>query len=184
MAGLPGRYREKSVVPLSEGTTTSPSMIAEHALMCHASSAIFRKRLVQSLPRREKTLIIHEVVLHPVTVELDFVKPTIAGRDLLDGYRERGFNEAGERCLGADGGRLLTLERHGYTKRVGQLNVVVLALVTIGEILKKEGNIAHLQIAASAQFLSNLYRNFLRPAFGGVESNYPDRIAVLACKRS
>ena len=31
-------------------TTTSPSMIAEPALMCQASSAIFRKRLVQSLP--------------------------------------------------------------------------------------------------------------------------------------
>ena len=30
------------------GGNTSPSMIAEPALMCHASSAIFRKRLVQS----------------------------------------------------------------------------------------------------------------------------------------
>jgi hypothetical protein len=60
---------------------------------------------------------------------------------------------------------------------------VVSALVTIGETLKKERNIAHLQIATSAQFLSNLCRNVLRPAFGGVESNYPDRIAVLACKQ-
>jgi hypothetical protein len=61
---------------------------------------------------------------------------------------------------------------------------VVSAPVTIGEILKKEGNIAHLQIAASAQVLSNLYRNVRRPVFGGVESNYLDRIAVLACKQA
>ena len=46
---------EKSVVPLSEGTTTSPSTIALPAAMCQASSAIFRKRFVQSLPRRVKT---------------------------------------------------------------------------------------------------------------------------------
>jgi hypothetical protein len=47
---------EKSVVPSAVGTTTSPSMIAEPALTCQASSATLRKRLVQSLPRRVKTL--------------------------------------------------------------------------------------------------------------------------------
>jgi hypothetical protein len=46
---------EKSVVPSAAGTTISPSMIAEPALMCQASSAIFLKRLVQSLPRRVNT---------------------------------------------------------------------------------------------------------------------------------
>ena len=45
---------EKSVVPSAAGTTTSPSMIAEPALMCQASAAIFLKRLVQSWPRRVK----------------------------------------------------------------------------------------------------------------------------------
>jgi hypothetical protein len=43
---------EKSVVPFAAGTTTSPSMIADPAFRCQASAAIFRKRLVQSLPRR------------------------------------------------------------------------------------------------------------------------------------
>ena len=43
---------EKSVVPSSAGTTISPSMIAEPAAMCQASSATFLKRLVQSWPRR------------------------------------------------------------------------------------------------------------------------------------
>src|SRR4051812_21855006 len=43
---------EKSVVPSAAGTTTSPSMTAEPALRCHASAAILRKRLVQSMPRR------------------------------------------------------------------------------------------------------------------------------------
>jgi len=47
---------EKSVVPSSAGITTSPSMIADPAFMCQASVAIFRKRLVQSLPRRVNTL--------------------------------------------------------------------------------------------------------------------------------
>src|SRR5882724_5919523 len=47
---------EKSVVPSTAGTTTSPSMIADPALMLQASAAIFRKRLVQSLPRRVNTL--------------------------------------------------------------------------------------------------------------------------------
>ena len=42
------------VVPFSPGTTTSPSMIADPAATCQASSAIFRKRLVQSWPRRVK----------------------------------------------------------------------------------------------------------------------------------
>ena len=50
-------YTEKSVVPSFAGITTSPSMIADPAPMCHASAAIFLKRLVQSLPRRVNTLM-------------------------------------------------------------------------------------------------------------------------------
>jgi hypothetical protein len=46
---------EKSV-PSVAGTTTSPSTIAEEALIRNASFAIFLNRLVQSLPRRVKTL--------------------------------------------------------------------------------------------------------------------------------
>jgi hypothetical protein len=47
---------EKSVVPSAAGTTISPSMMAEPAAMCQASAATFLKRLVQSLPRRVKTV--------------------------------------------------------------------------------------------------------------------------------
>ena len=43
-------------MPSAAGTTISPSMMAELALMCQASSATFLKRLVQSWPRRVKTL--------------------------------------------------------------------------------------------------------------------------------
>jgi len=39
---------EKSVVPSAAGTTISPSMTAEPALMCQASWATFLKRCVQS----------------------------------------------------------------------------------------------------------------------------------------
>jgi hypothetical protein len=71
---------EKSVMPFSAATTTSPSMIAEPALTCQASAAIFRKRLVQSLPRRVKTLTaaFPEMDLHPVAVEFDLVNPALA----------------------------------------------------------------------------------------------------------
>jgi hypothetical protein len=43
---------EKSVLPSTAGTTTSPSMTADAALICHASCATFLKRRVQSCPRR------------------------------------------------------------------------------------------------------------------------------------
>jgi hypothetical protein len=45
---------EKSVVPSVEGTTTSPSMIADPALTFQASTATLRKQSVQSWPRRVK----------------------------------------------------------------------------------------------------------------------------------
>ena len=48
----PPHHVDCSVVPSVAGTTTSPSMIVDPALMCQASSAIFLNRLVQSLPRR------------------------------------------------------------------------------------------------------------------------------------
>jgi len=47
---------EKSVVPSAAGTTISPSITAEAALMCQASCAAFLKRCVQSCPRRVKIL--------------------------------------------------------------------------------------------------------------------------------
>jgi hypothetical protein len=46
---------EKSVVPSAAGATTSPSRIAEAALIRNASSAIFLKRRAQSIPLRVKT---------------------------------------------------------------------------------------------------------------------------------
>ena len=64
------------MVAFSPGTTTSPSMIAEPAAMCQASSAILRKRLVQSLPRLVHGLV-HEVDLNPIAVEFDLVEPAV-----------------------------------------------------------------------------------------------------------
>jgi hypothetical protein len=57
------------VVLFSPGTTTSPSMIADPAPMCHASSAILRKRFVQSLPRRVLDGFVRQMNLDPVAVE-------------------------------------------------------------------------------------------------------------------
>ena len=75
--------------------TTSPSMIAEPAAICQASSATLRKRLVQSWPRRVKTLTAYnEVHLHAIAVELDFVDPSLAAGDLVDRCRKGRLNEA------------------------------------------------------------------------------------------
>lgn len=46
-AGRPA-FQFVPVVPSAAGTTTSPSTIADPALMCQAASATFLKRLVQS----------------------------------------------------------------------------------------------------------------------------------------
>ena len=89
-------------------------MIADPALMCHASSAIFLKRFVQSLPRRVENLdaVINEMDLHPVAVEFDFVQPALAARNFVDRGRQRRFNEAGVGRLDPDRCRLFTLKSH------------------------------------------------------------------------
>jgi hypothetical protein len=56
--------------------------MADPALTCHASAAIFRKRLVQSSPRRVNTLTAAD--LHAIAIELDLVNPSIAARHLGD----------------------------------------------------------------------------------------------------
>jgi len=77
---------EKSVVPSAADTTTSPSMIAELALTCQASSAIFLKRLVQVIAAAGEypNARVGEVDLKPVAIELDLVDPPIAGRHPLN----------------------------------------------------------------------------------------------------
>ena len=49
---------ENSVVPSGGGTTISPSMIAELALIRKASLAIFLKSRVQSIPLRVNTAVL------------------------------------------------------------------------------------------------------------------------------
>src|SRR5258708_4428808 len=50
--GTRSQHREVGRAIRCRDNTTSPSMIAEPALTCQASEAIFLKRFVQSLPRR------------------------------------------------------------------------------------------------------------------------------------
>jgi hypothetical protein len=119
--------------------------------------------------------------LNAITVELDLVYPAVAPRHLLDGGSERRFDEAGERSLDTDGCRFLALERHvsDQADRQRQLNVVVTALVSVDEILQADRDVAHLKIAAVAQFMGNVGRDVLRPSFGGVEADDADRVLVL-----
>jgi hypothetical protein len=57
-------------------------------------------------------VVVGDVELNAVAIELDLMEPALAARHLLDEGRERGFDEAGEFGLRADGGWLLTLEGH------------------------------------------------------------------------
>jgi hypothetical protein len=66
------------VVPFAAGTTTSPSMIADPALMFQASAAIFP-----------------EMDLNAIAVELDLMDPTFARRYLVNRRGQSGFDEAG-----------------------------------------------------------------------------------------
>jgi hypothetical protein len=56
--------------------------------------------------------LVGEVDLHAVAVELDFVDPAGAGRHLLDGCGQGGFDESGQGRLDADRLRFLALKRH------------------------------------------------------------------------
>ncbi|WP_161852535.1 hypothetical protein [Bradyrhizobium sp. CCBAU 051011] len=48
------------------------------------------------------------------------------------------------------------------------------------EIRDRGWQLAQLQIAAAAQFAGDVFGNIFRPAFGGVEGDDADRVAVLA----
>ena len=54
------------------------------------------------------------------------------------------------------------------------------SLVTFDKIRERRGEIAHLQVAAPAQFMRYVCGNVIRPTLGSVEGHDPDRVAVLA----
>jgi hypothetical protein len=67
--------------------------------------------------------------------------------------------------------------------RQPQNSLPVDAVVSLDELVNVVWHVAHLQIAAAAQFLGNVRRDILRPAFGGVKGNYADRIFVFTRKQ-
>jgi hypothetical protein len=87
---------EKSVVPSLAGATASPSMIADPVQICHASSAIFLNRVVQSTA---PGVDLREMDLNAIAIEFDFVEPTVAAGHLVDGARERRFEEVRKGAL-------------------------------------------------------------------------------------
>jgi hypothetical protein len=56
----------------------------------------------------------------------------------------------------------------------------ILPFVPFDEIRDRGWQLAQLQIAAAAQFAGDVFGNIFRPAFGGVEGDDADRVAVLA----
>ena len=64
---------------------------------------------VVASPGEDLDVLVGDVELNAVAVELDLVKPALAGRDLLGSRCESRLDEAGERGLGADGRWFLTL---------------------------------------------------------------------------
>src|SRR3981081_800902 len=81
---------EKSVVPSAAGTTTSPSRMAEAALIRKASSAIFLHRRLRLMPLGVNSgALVGEAELDAVDVELDLVDQGRAFRNPLDRSRQR-----------------------------------------------------------------------------------------------
>jgi hypothetical protein len=73
------------VVPSAAGATTSPSMIADLALIGKASSAIFLNRQVQSRPLRVKTVVLSLAMWSCTRYQVDVVIVTIRHRSNTDG---------------------------------------------------------------------------------------------------
>jgi hypothetical protein len=57
--------------------------------------------------------------------------------------------------------------------------MTVMSFMAFYEILDAGWYVAQLQIAAASQFLRDIFGDILRPAFGGVERDDADWIAVL-----
>ena len=53
-------------------------------------------------------------------------------------------------------------------------------LMPFDEIRDHSGDLAHLQIAATAQFAGDVLGNIFRPALGGIEGDDADRVTILA----
>ena len=51
--------------------------------------------------------------------------------------------------------------------------------MTFNKIRERTGEIAHLQVAAPAQLVSDIFENVIRPTLCSVEGHDPDRVAVL-----
>jgi hypothetical protein len=51
--------------------------------------------------------------------------------------------------------------------------------VPFDKIRNRRRKLAHLQIAATAQFAGDIFGNVFRPVLGGIEGDDADRIAVL-----
>jgi hypothetical protein len=169
------------VVPFEGGTTTSPSMIAEPALMCHASDATFLKRSVQSLPYRVKTWTAASLrwtwTLYPSNL-ISCPHRSPAGT-LSICRRERRFNEPEERRFGAG----LTQSGHG-SGAAALLHVAVTTFVPVYKILREKWHATHLEITALSQFLRSVRRHILRPFFGGFEGNDPDGFFLLTVEHA
>jgi hypothetical protein len=56
---------------------------------------------------------------------------------------------------------------------------VIPPLVPLDEILKIKRHIAALQVAAPAELVGDVARHILRPFFGGVKTDNPDRVPLL-----
>ena len=69
--------------------------------------------------------------------------------------------------------------RVGSDQPQGQLTAIAI-LVPFDKISDRRRKLAHLQIAATAQFARDVFRNVFRPAFGGIEGDDADRVAILA----
>ena len=115
--------------------------------------------------------------LHPITIELDLMQPPQSAP--LNGSSQRRLNEAGEGCLDPKASFVGTPRLDQPQRKL----VPVVPLMALDEVLNAGRHVPQLQIAAPAQLMGNVFRDVLRPAFGCVEGDDPDRVLVLAGRR-
>jgi hypothetical protein len=128
---------------------------------------------VVAAPGKDLHRFIDEMDLHPVAVELDFVKPSLAGRDPLDGSRERGFNEARKRGLRANGGRFSARSNQSPC-RWG---------VGLDEVSDMFRHQVACDVATSLDHLRNILGNVVSPMLHRVEGHDANRVVKLACQK-
>jgi hypothetical protein len=113
---------DDSLNPLGNGQTPKRQLFHLRWCVSHHHLPLVSLRLGGSSARK---------MLDAEAVELDLVDPALAGRDLLDRRRQRGFNESGKRCLDTQRRRFLALKCRLYSRTQNRIQARAGGIVPI-----------------------------------------------------